>query len=228
MNIYLLAGLGLDKRTFDRLQINASYSLHFLDWVEPHPRESIASYAQRMLNRQIAEEHRHQPIVFIGHSFGGVMVQEIARLLQQPTLILLLSSIKSHEEKPWWQRKLYRLPFYWLSIKFFIRLSFPFWARRYGYKNKTARKLFLKMISRFSNRYFIWATRTISYWQPKALPKHIQLHHIHGSIDAMFPASRILHPVQLVEGGNHFMPYHQAETISKLINSILKNSSFQF
>jgi hypothetical protein len=47
--IYLLSGLGADKRVFEFLDLS-DFKVNHVDWVEPMDKESIESYAQRLLN----------------------------------------------------------------------------------------------------------------------------------------------------------------------------------
>lgn len=212
----MLAGLGFDQRAFQNLKITDA-EVYQLDWMDPLPYEKIEAYAARMIETQITAEHRAKEIVFIGHSFGGVLSQEMALQLPKTKLVLLISSIKSHSEKPFWMRFFYWLPIYWLIAKWIIRLTAPIWSPWYGYKTKTARKLLVEMAMRFSNRYHRWATRTIAWWQAKPRAKTLRIVSIHGTKDLMFPfknISPIKHPV---EGGNHFMCYHEAAEVSQLI-----------
>jgi pimeloyl-ACP methyl ester carboxylesterase len=224
LTIYLLAGLGFDKRAFQNLQIADAVISH-LDWMEPLPYEKIEAYAARMIETQIAAEHRAQEIIFIGHSFGGVLSQEMALQLPKTKLVILISSIKSHREKPFWMRYFYWLPVYWLIAKWMIRLTAPIWSPWYGYKTKTARKLLVDMAMRFSNRYHRWATRTIAWWRAKSKAelesKTLRVVSIHGTKDLMFPFKNIAPIKYPVEGGNHFMCYHEATEVSKLIKQEL-------
>lgn len=214
IKIYTLAGLGLDSRTFQNIHYPEHAEVQHLDWIEPQPKEKIESYASRMIQEQMNPTDLEDNIYLIGHSFGGVMMQEIAQQIEKVEGIILLSSIKAHKEKPWAMRAFYWLPIWWLTIKFFTFLSFPLWARFYGYRTKVARQLFIQMVSRFSNRYFMWATKTIAYWKPKIDRKLPPILSIHGTADQMFYYRNIKEPKTPIKGGNHFMPYHKADEIS--------------
>jgi pimeloyl-ACP methyl ester carboxylesterase len=217
IKIYTLAGLGLDSRTFQNLQYPENTVVEHLDWIEPQAKESISSYASRIIEEQLDQEEQNTAVYLIGHSFGGVLMQEIAQQIEQAQGIILLSSIKSHQEKPAIMRWFYWLPIWWLTIKFFTFLTFPIWARFYGYRTKEARQLFRQMVARFSDRYFIWATKTIADWKPNRNRKLPPLISIHGTADQMFYYRNIKNPKKPIEGGNHFMPYHKSEQISILI-----------
>ena len=46
--LFLLSGLGADKRVFDFLDLS-DYSIHHVNWIIPIPKESMAQYANRLL-----------------------------------------------------------------------------------------------------------------------------------------------------------------------------------
>ncbi len=222
MNIYLLAGLGFDKRTFQHLRLDDRFELHHLDWIDPaSSNETIEAYAARMLEQQILPEHRTTDIVFIGHSFGGVMCQELAQLVEKPRLIITISSIRSQSEKPFLMRWFYWMPVFWLVSKFLTWITIPSWAWMYGFITVESRRLLWQMIRRFSNRYLNWATRNISKWKPKKQLEGLLIVSIHGSRDLMFPAHLQTEPKKILKGGNHFMVYHRADEVSALINEEL-------
>ena len=97
--IYMLAGLGLDPRAFEKLKFHSD-TVYYLDWIEPLPHEKIAHYAKRLIELQMDSVHQKGPIILIGHSFGGVMMQEIAQQLGDIQKVILISSIHSQKEKP--------------------------------------------------------------------------------------------------------------------------------
>ena len=45
--VYLLAGLGFDRRIFDNLKLD-NIDHHFLEWIEPHSDESFEQYVYRL------------------------------------------------------------------------------------------------------------------------------------------------------------------------------------
>src|SRR5687767_10440822 len=96
-HIYCISGLGADERVFSKLKI-AGFQTHHIKWMIPEKDERVESYAKR-LTMQI---QHHNPVL-IGHSFGGIMCIEIARLIQTEAVILI-SSIKSETELPLWMR----------------------------------------------------------------------------------------------------------------------------
>ena len=65
--IYLLGGLGADKKVFNFLDLR-DYKLIHIGWNEPMMNEPIESYARRLLEQIPAAKP-----TLIGVSFGGMM-----------------------------------------------------------------------------------------------------------------------------------------------------------
>ncbi|MCB9249233.1 MAG: alpha/beta hydrolase [Ignavibacteriales bacterium] len=95
LKIYFLAGLGFDQRLFENLKITTG-EINYLNWLEPETEESLAQYVKRMSGQINIENEK---LILVGHSFGGIIVQEISKLIPVEK-ILLISSIKSENEKP--------------------------------------------------------------------------------------------------------------------------------
>ena len=91
--LYLIPGVATDRRIFAALTL-PGYTLVYLDWIQPTENETIQSYAQRMVACLEGDE---APIL-IGYSFGGIVAQEMAKLVTDATVILI-SSIKSYKER---------------------------------------------------------------------------------------------------------------------------------
>ena len=97
IQIYFMPGLGANPKIFEHISLpKDQFEIHLLEWKIPVSEdESIQDYAQRMAN-----EIKHQKPVLLGVSFGGVLVQEIAKIISVQKIILV-SSIKSHHEFPY-------------------------------------------------------------------------------------------------------------------------------
>lgn len=210
----MLSGLGFDERIFSNLEITNA-DIEYLKWLEPDDNETLTNYVKR-ISEQI--EVTEQPIILLGHSFGGIIVQEISKLIPV-NKIILLSSVKSEYEMPLRIRTMKFLPLYKFLNKDLILKSFPVWARLFGYNSEKGRNLFKEMISNSSNNYLRWSLKTISEWKQtnKKLPELIQ---IHGTRDKTFPLKFIKRPI-IVEDGSHFMVYSKAEEVSRIINNTL-------
>ena len=87
--IYMLAGLGFDKRIFYNLSLK-NVIVNYLDWLEPEKDEKLENYVKRISN-QI--KPTSSPLILVGHSFGGIIVQKISKLIKS-TKVIIISSIK--------------------------------------------------------------------------------------------------------------------------------------
>lgn len=216
--LYLLPGLGLDERIFSKLEL-PGYDCHYLNWFDPlSPRESIESYAQRMAKKIDTSA----PVILIGHSFGGVMAQEISRHIPVKQIILI-SSIKSKGENRVLLRLVGRLGLQRFFSKGLVVQTFFLWAGLNGYRNREQRELLLDMYRKNSNRYLRWSLKEISLWDPE--PVDTPIIHLHGTRDVTFPIKNIQEPVIRVEDGWHFMVYQKPKEVTQLILEHMEPSS---
>jgi len=214
--VYMLSGLGLDPSIFQHLNINAD-EIHHLRWLDPEKKETLEHYAARMAKGITPTDEN---LILIGHSFGGVLMQEISKTVPAQKIILL-SSIKSKKEKTtamnFWMRA---FPVHRAAGQRMILSSFKTWGKRHGYNTPASQKVFRDAASKHSSHYFKWATDEICKWDSENVRTPIV--HIHGTKDKTFPHRKIQEPVILVEGGDHIMVFNNAEEVSRLINNQLK------
>ena len=214
-DIYLVSGLGLDTRVYDGFEWQNANIIP-LAWLEPIQNETIDAYALR-LSKFIQPNGR--PIVLIGYSFGGLIVQELADLVHVEQVIII-SSIKNGDERPSLFKLLRWLPLHHLVSKSIIRLSFPFWADAYGYDTAAKKHLYRDSYPQFSNHYFRWAIEIFVNWKDNDRPIK-KLLHIHGTADILLPPSNIKRFLA-VPDGKHLMILEKQKAISRLINASLK------
>lgn len=217
--VYLLPGLGLSPKIFERLTIQAD-EIHYLNWIEPQKKETLSAYAARLAAKISPTEDN---IILIGHSFGGITVQEISKII--PTKqIILLSSVKKKTEKSaamnFWMRA---FPIHQLAGQKLIISSFKSWGKAHGYKSPAAQEVFIESAKQHSSYYFKWATTQVCKWDSEGITTPIA--HIHGSKDKTFPAQKLTAPVQLVDGGDHIMLYNQPVIVSDFINQTIASLS---
>ncbi|MBT8319305.1 MAG: alpha/beta hydrolase, partial [Gramella sp.] len=94
-HVYLMPGMAAASSIFERIQLpSEKFEMHYLEWELPEADENLESYAKRMLTHI-----KHPAPVLIGVSFGGVIVQEMARIADFERLIII-SSVKCSNELP--------------------------------------------------------------------------------------------------------------------------------
>lgn len=210
--LFLFSGLGADKRVFDFLDLT-DYELHHIIWITPIPKESLSDYAKRLLP-QIFEV---KPIL-MGVSFGGMIAQEIAKLIAVEKIILISSA----------QAKTAIPPYLKLMSKLNIQKLLPrgafrkpnevlFWL--FGITLHKHKVLLTSIMADTDETFFTWAIETIPKWNNKPTPKYVV--QIHGSSDKILSLQTADY---IVEGGGHLMIVTHATEISSLIKSIVGES----
>ncbi len=215
-NIFLIPGLGFDARNFERLEWEGGQVTH-IPWIDPAGDESLRDYAGRLSRDIPASGDR---TVIIGHSFGGVLAQEIAAF-KRVEHVILMSSIRSREELPGKLRVVAPLGLQRLFTKGMTMKTFRFWGARFGYDTPDLKALFKSMVNGHSNKYLQWALRSLSNWQPSPLPESTRCTQIHGAADRTFPIQLLAAPDHVVTSGGHLMVYQQAPLISTLLRATL-------
>ncbi|MEM7036842.1 MAG: alpha/beta hydrolase [Bacteroidota bacterium] len=214
MSRYLIPGLGYDHRIFDRLTWPETAPT-CLNWLEPERGESIAAYAGRMAEKIEAQDGE---LTLIGHSFGGIMAQEIAAQIPVKKVVLL-ASVRSRKEIPLNFRSLAPLRLQYLLSKGLFVGTVRFWGKNHGFVTPEDRALFISMVKGHSNRYLRWALRQLSNWEAPEVPVETEIVQIHGTKDGTFPFSRIQRPDVVMKNGSHIMMY---ETPEELMDRLLK------
>ena len=144
-SIFTLPGLGFDSRIFSKIDFGDA-EVHHMEWMEPLSiNEPVGTYAGRLA---ASLKTSGQGIILVGHSFGGIMAQEIARHVPV-NKIILVSSVKSRSELPAWFRAVEILGAHRIFYKKPILSSFPVWATLGGYTSPEERALFRSMIADF-------------------------------------------------------------------------------
>lgn len=196
--VYFMPGLAASPTIFENIKLpEDQFEMHFLEWFLPNDKESIESYALRM-----TEKIQDENPVLVGVSFGGVLVQEIAKHIKTQKVIII-SSVKSNTEFPSRFKvakttKAYKLiPTQLLAdIEKLVKYAFG--------DNIVAKrlKLYEKYLSVRDKQYLDWAIETILCWNQKKGNESVI--HIHGDADEVFPIKNIENCI-VIKGGTHIM-----------------------
>jgi pimeloyl-ACP methyl ester carboxylesterase len=210
--VYFISGLGADKRVFSFLDLSFCEPV-FIDWIEPHKKESLESYALRLRNK-IPE---HNPIV-VGISFGGMLATEMAKA--DPNIkAIIISSNKTAGEFPKYIRAAKYFPFYkWLPGKMMNHSAY-FLKWVLGRNGKEQKKVLLSIIRDTDARFAKWCITAILNWKNKTVPKNLV--HIHGTADKLLPY-RLVKADYTIKGGNHVMPMDSHKEISALLKKLIE------
>jgi pimeloyl-ACP methyl ester carboxylesterase len=207
--LFLISGLGADKRVFDFLDL-AAYSTHYVNWVTPLPRDSMAAYAARLLP-QISSE---KPVL-IGVSFGGMIALEIAKLISVEKVILI-SSAKSPNGIPSYYKLIPKL-----GLEKWMRpasLKKPnevfFWL--FGVREPEHKALLTSIMKDTDEIFLTWAIDAVARWENNSSPDNVV--QIHGTKDRIL---RSQNADYLIKGGGHLMIVTQAQEVSDVLKKIL-------
>lgn len=212
MNIYMIPGLGFDEQIFSRIKLSRASSIT-LNWLEPLRNESIESYARRM-SESISDDE--QNVILVGHSFGGVICQEIAQQ-RKVAKVILISSIVARTENPWKFKIIRPLFLHKVISKKFILSTFRFWDKKHGFETPEEKALFREMVSRHSNRYLSWSLKELSRWTNTHQENLTEIVRLHGTKDRTFPIRLAKNIDYKIENGSHVMVYKKGEMISKTL-----------
>lgn len=195
--VYFMPGLAASSSIFERITLPIDvFEIILLEWEIPEANESLSEYAER-----ISKKVSHINPVLIGVSFGGILVQEMAKFLDVKKLIII-SSVKTNLEFPTAFKvakttKAYKLlPTNLISnIDNLAKFSF-------GDKVKQRLELYKKFLSVRDKKYLDWAIEKIILWDRTETDKNVT--HIHGDADEVFPIKNIEKCI-VVKGGTHIM-----------------------
>lgn len=214
-NVYFISGLGADERVFAKLELQDVEPV-FIKWLPPLEKEILSEYCNRLL-QQIDQS---KPVFLIGVSFGGIVAQEIAKLIKVQKIIII-SSVKSPSEYSWSIKLTKKLKLNKLVPRSVLKPINHLTADYYfGIKSKSDSDLLRKIIEDTDLPFMVWAIDQILHWENDS--QHQSLLHIHGDNDRIFPSKYIKDAAWIKDGG-HFMVYNIASEISDLINLVLKD-----
>jgi pimeloyl-ACP methyl ester carboxylesterase len=216
-HIYCISGLGADHRVFQKLFVEDA-ELHYIEWLQPQsPTEPLDAYADRMV-----QLIKHDDAILLGVSFGGMMAIELAKRIKVRAVILI-ASIKSHQELPWWMKscgvlKLDQLlPRKPLRTYRGFRLIRPLQNYFLGASTTEEKKIANEFRDKVDPVYLKWSINKVLNWKNNWVPGAI--YHIHGDRDKLFPIKKI-RPTHVIRDGGHFMIMSKYTEISEIICEI--------
>jgi pimeloyl-ACP methyl ester carboxylesterase len=207
--IYCISGLGADERVFGFLRLPGAEMVQ-IKWVMPGQNESISNYARRLVEQMDTRE----AITLMGVSFGGIIAQEIAKLIPCRQVIIL-SSVKSRAEMPRLIALVRLTHMHRLVSGRLLKWGGAAVASYYfSVKTREENRLLQSIIRHTDPAFLRWAVDQVVHWQNRTAITGLV--HIHGTKDRIFPIGRIRDAVK-VDGGGHFMIVNKADLITKLI-----------
>lgn len=212
-HIYFMPGMAANPSIFRHIKLpEEKFEQHLLSWFVPKKGMSLSAYAD-----EISKQITHPNPVLVGVSFGGMLVQEIAKYVNAQKVIVV-SSVKLETELP--KRMLFAkytkahklLP---TGIVNNIEL-----LAKYAFGETVTKRLALyeEYLSVRDKDYIDWALDQIVNWKPSYCPD--SLIHIHGDKDSVFPISNIKDCIP-VKNGTHTMIIHRSKWFNEHLPTII-------
>ena len=198
IHVYFMPGMAASSSIFERIHLpTETFEMHLLEWVLPNKNESLKEYARRM-----AKNIKHENVILVGVSFGGILVQEMKPFVN-PKKVIIISSIKSNAElsrqmKVAKSTKAYKL----IPTKLFENIEF---LAKFTFSSsilKQKMKLYEKFLSVRDKSYLDWAIEQIINWNRTEIDNEVI--QIHGDADEVFPIKNIKNCIS-VKDGTHIM-----------------------
>jgi len=208
-----MPGMAANSSIFEEIHLpEDKFVIHTLEWFLPERGMSLHEYAERM-----CEKVKEPNPVLLGVSFGGMLVQEMAKIIQVKKVIVV-SSVKSKHELP--KRMIFAkytkvhklLP---TSLVNNVEL-----LAKYAFGESVTKRLHLyeKYLSIRDKYYIDWSIDQIVNWQQEVPPPNVV--HIQGERDAVFPLVNIKDCI-VVKNGTHTMIIHRARWFNEHLPTII-------
>jgi pimeloyl-ACP methyl ester carboxylesterase len=216
--VYFMPGLAASTSIFENIQLDKTeFEMFLLEWKIPNKGETLQEYAKRM-----CEDIKHENPVLVGVSFGGILVQEMNKIIPVRKTIII-SSVKCNKEFPRRIRfakvtKLYKLIPIWMLQN--VEKLLP-----YVFEEKSAFKrteLYHKYFAVRDTFYLKWSLQQVLLWD-RSTPD-ADVIHIHGDKDEVFPIKYIKN-CNVLEGGTHIMIVNKFRWLNEKLAEILKREN---
>lgn len=212
-HVYFMPGMAANPSIFENIALpKDKFEQHLLEWFIPEQGMTLSEYAVEM-NKNIV----HENPVLLGVSFGGMLVQEMAKYIPIKKTIIV-SSVKSTSELPKKMTfakytKAYKLLPTGLVNNVELLAKYAF-----GETITKRLKLYEQYLSIRDKHYIDWSLDQIINWDQQDCPE--RLVHIHGEKDPVFPIGNVKDCIT-VKNGTHTMIIHRAKWFNEHLPTII-------
>ena len=211
--VYFMPGMAASSGIFKNIELDKErFEMHLLEWFVPEYGITFAAYAAQM-----CMQIKHERPVLIGVSLGGMLVQEMAKLIETKKVIII-SSVKQKSELP--KRlifakytKIHKLLPTGLvnNVELLVKYAF-------GVPIKNRLKLYEQYLAVRDKYYIDWCIDKIVHWNQSSYDPN--LIHIHGDNDVVFPIQYIK-DCHIVPKGTHTMIIHRYKWFNERLPTII-------
>jgi pimeloyl-ACP methyl ester carboxylesterase len=209
MKVHFISGLGADEQVFEYLSLPGVERV-YIKWIAPLIGESIAHYAKRLL----PQIYINEDVILVGMSFGGLIAQEIAKIIPCKKVILV-SSVKSEREYDWKLNfvkytKCYKI----IPTCVIKKASLLVGGYYFGTRTKQESRLLRQIIYQTDAHFLRWAIAQIMTWKKGAAVANLV--QVHGACDRIFPPYKIYGATLIADTG-HFMIVNRSKELSRYL-----------
>lgn len=213
IHVYFMPGMAANAKIFENIALPANtFKIHLLEWELPKKKETLAEYAQRF-----SKKITHANPVLVGVSFGGILVQEIAKHISTKKVIII-SSVKSRKELP--KRMIFAK--YTKAHKLLPTglVNNVELLAKYAFGETVTKRieLYEKFLSVRDKHYLDWSIDKIINWKQKTPLEGVV--HVHGDKDMVFPVSHIKEYIK-VKGGTHILVINRAKWLNEHLPELI-------
>ncbi|NND51573.1 MAG: alpha/beta hydrolase [Flavobacteriaceae bacterium] len=215
IHVYFMPGMAANSSIFEHIDLPVDqFKIHLLDWMLPLKQETLESYAKRM-----SEHVKHDNVVLLGVSFGGILVQEMSSFLNL-SKVIIVSSVKTKFELPRRLRAARKTRAYHLvPTRIFSNVDA---LAKYAFgKTVTKRiELYRKYLSMSDKLYLDWAIKNMVCWDQTEYDP--DLIHIHGENDGILPIKNINNCIP-IKNGSHIMIINKYKWFNENLPNLILN-----
>jgi len=212
VRVYLISGLGADRRAFYKIKLPRGYQPVYLDWITPLANESFPDYAKRFSEAIKPGED----FVLIGLSFGGMLASELAKIVS-PKRVIIISSLSSYKELPWYFKLAGKLGLHKI-ISPSVYKQATIMNRFMGAGNKEMKSIVYSYVNNIDPAFIRWSLNVIVHWSHTE--RLSDLVHIHGSHDHLLPY-RYVKADYMIKNGGHLMVMNKADEVNNILQEVL-------
>ena len=215
-----MPGLSANPLIFEKIKLNEEkFESFYLEWLEPSENETIESYVNRLI-----KNIKHESPVLIGVSFGGIIVQEIAKKINVKKTIII-SSIKDPSELSNTLKFAKKYKIYHILPTGFVNLFQDIIKKIVSSKKIQERiKMYEKYLTVRSKNYLDWGIKNVLIWKNENPITNII--HIHGTEDHIFPKKYIKNAIFLPKA-THVLILLQAKWLNKNLPDLILKENYE-
>lgn len=213
IQVYLMPGMAASSTIFKNLSLpKEKFNVHLLEWYVPKKGVILREYALEM-----CKKITHNDPILIGVSFGGLLVQEMAKCITVKKVIII-SSVKHQSELP---KKMlfakYTKAHKLLPTGLVNNVEL---LAKYAFGESVSKRLemYEEYLSVRDKYYIDWAIDQIVNWEPVTGLQNLV--HIHGDKDVVFPIHYIDNCIK-VKNGTHTMIIHRYRWFNEYLPAII-------